>query len=197
MRPFIPAAASLALLLAACVNPGDPDEGRPDPELATPIEIAGVTNFAKISDGVWRGAQPTAEGFATLKAMGVKTIVNLHCFQSDRDALRGLGLQYAHLSCTALFADDDNVARFLRIATDPANRPVFVHCEHGADRTGVAIAAYRVTVQGWHMTRARRELPRFNFHEVFMPLERYLDEFDEGRIRQRMKGLEVKVETIP
>jgi tyrosine-protein phosphatase SIW14 len=197
MRPFIPAALSFALLLAACVHPGDPDPAKSDPDLASPTDIAGVTNFAKVTDGVWRGAQPTAEGFATLKAMGVKTIVNLRYLHSDRDLLRGTGLAYAHFPCTAIVPDDDVVAQFLKIATDPANRPVFVHCEHGSDRTGVAIAAFRVTVQAWSMTKARRELPRFNFHEVFVPLEHYLDNFDEGKMREKMKDLEVKVETIP
>ena len=197
MKPFLPAAASLALLLAACVNPPDPDADKPYPDLASPIEIAGVGNFAKVTEGVWRGEQPTAEGMATLKSMGVKTIVSLCALHSDRNMLRGLGLGYAHFPCTALAGDDEVVASFLKIATDPAMRPVFVHCQHGSDRTGVVIAAYRVTVQGWAMAKARRELPRFNFHKIFVPLERYLDEFDEDRIRVKMQEVEVKVETIP
>ena len=149
MKPWIPTAASFLLLLAACVNPPDPDAGRTDPALASPGNIEGVSNFAKISDGVWRGAQPTAEGMAALKRMGVKTIVNLRALHTDRDELRGLGLDYAHLPCTALVPDEEVVVKFLKIATDPERRPVFVHCQHGSDRTGVVIAAYRVVVMGW------------------------------------------------
>ncbi len=197
MRPFIPTAAALALLLAACANPEDPDINRPDPALAQPTEIAGVSNFAKVTDGVWRGAQPTAEGMATLKAMGVKTIVNLRALHSDRDELRGLGLDYVHLPCTALVPDEEIVAAFLKVATTTARRPVFVHCQHGSDRTGVVMAAFRVTVQGWPMQKARRELPRFNFHEVFVPLERYLDDFDPDRVRAAMEKADPKVEYVP
>lgn len=197
MRPFIPAALALAALLSACVNPPDPDAGRPDPSLASPTAIDGVGNFAKITDGVWRGAQPTAEGMATLKAMGVKTVVNLRALHSDRDELRGLGLDYVHLPCTAVVPDEEVVVKFLKVATDPARRPVFVHCQHGSDRTGVAIAAYRVAVQGWSMEKARRELPVFNFHEVFVPLERYLDGFDADRVRGQMENAKVEVETVP
>ncbi len=197
MRPFIPAAAALALLLAACANPEDPDIHRPNPELAHPEDIPGVANFAKVTDGVWRGAQPTAEGMATLKAMGVRTIVNLRALSSDRDELRGLGLDYVHLPSTALVPDEEVVAAFLKVATDKARRPVFVHCQHGSDRTGVAIAAYRVAVQGWSMEKARRELPRFHFHEVFVPLERYLDSFDADRVRAAMERADPEVENVP
>jgi len=197
MKPSLPAAVSLALLFSACVNRPDPDEGKPDPSLANPVEIEGVENFAQITAGVWRGAQPTAAGMAKLKAMGVKTIVNLRALHTDRDELRGLGLDYVHLPCTAAWADEEVVAQFLKIATDPARRPVFVHCQHGSDRTGVAIAAYRVAVQGWSMEKARRELPRFNFHEVFVPLERYLDEFDANRVLRKVENAKVDVVTVP
>lgn len=196
MKPLLPAAAVLALSLSACVNPPDPP-GPSEPDLASPGTLEGVENFSMITKGVWRGAQPTAEGMAKLKRMGVKTVVNLRALHTDRDELRGLGLDYAHLPCTALVPDEEVVVQFLKIATDPARRPVFVHCQHGSDRTGVVIAAYRVVVQGWSMQKARRELPRFDFHEVFVPLERYLDEFDADRVRGKMEKAKVNVVNIP
>jgi len=188
---------ALLSLLVTCVNPPDPDAGKPDPDLATPTAVPGVENFCKITDGVWRGAQPTAEGFAELKRLGVKTVVNLRALHSDRDELKGLGLNYVHLPMTALIPDDDVVAAFIKVATDPHFRPVFVHCQHGADRTGVVIAAYRVTVQGWPMKKARRELPLFGFHEVFVSLEAYLDRFDAEEIARKIPRVEVKVEMVP
>lgn len=198
MTRLLPVSLAAAVLLASCANPPDPGTGRPDPDLASPSTIAGVDNFAKVTDGVWRGAQPTAEGFATLKAMGVRTIVNLRALHSDRDLLRGLGLGYAHFPCTAVLPDEEVVLKFLRVATTPACRPVFVHCEHGADRTGVAIAAYRMAVQGWANAKAKRELPVFNFHDVFVPLERYLEGFDGDAARARVDAMPaVEIETVP
>jgi tyrosine-protein phosphatase SIW14 len=197
MKAFLPAAIALAALLAACSNPPDPDAGRTDPSLASPSTLEGVSNFAKISAGVWRGSQPTAEGMATLKHMGVRTIVNLRALHTDRDELRGLGLDYVHLPCTALVPDEDVVVKFLKVATDPARRPVFVHCQYGSDRTGVVIAAYRVAVQGWSMEQAKRELPIFDFHEVFVPLERYLEGFNADQVRQKMETAKVEFVTIP
>lgn len=189
----------LAFTVAACVTPGDPDDGRSaaDPELASPGTVDGVGNFAKISEGVWRGEQPTAEGMRTLKKMGVRTIVNLRRMHSDRDELRGCGLRYAHFGATAFDIGDEEIAQFLKVATDPAHRPVFVHCQHGADRTGAAVAAYRVVVQGWTMEKAKRELKRFGYHDVFVNIRAYLDGFDAERVRRRMSTAEAKVEEVP
>jgi hypothetical protein len=39
--------------------------------------LVGVENFAKVSRALWRGAQPTAEGFRNLEAAGANTVVSL------------------------------------------------------------------------------------------------------------------------
>ena len=41
--------------------------------------------------------------------------------------------------------------------------PFFVHCQHGSDRTGVCIAAYRIVVQGWTKQDAIREMTGGNY----------------------------------
>ncbi len=42
----------------------------------TPV-VAGVPNFHEVDANVYRGAQPSLEGFRSLAALGVKTIVDL------------------------------------------------------------------------------------------------------------------------
>lgn len=42
-----------------------------------------------------------------------------------------------------------------------ANQPVMVHCWAGADRTGYAIAAYRILRQGWTAQQALDEMSRY------------------------------------
>jgi tyrosine-protein phosphatase SIW14 len=39
-----------------------------------------------------------------------------------------------------------------------------VHCEHGEDRTGLVIAAYRVLECGWSPAAAMDEAKRFGYH---------------------------------
>src|SRR5262249_18062169 len=38
---------------------------------------------------------------------------------------------------------------FLQYVTKKENRPAYVHCEAGVGRTGMAVAIYRMAVQGW------------------------------------------------
>ncbi|MHC4325718.1 MAG: fused DSP-PTPase phosphatase/NAD kinase-like protein, partial [Planctomycetota bacterium] len=118
------------------------------------IELPGLPNFHKVSDDLYRGAQPTAEGMKQLEKLGVKTVVNLRSVHSDRDELEGTGLAYEHIKMTAWKTEDKDVVRFLKIVTDSNQTPVFVHCQHGADRTGMMNAVYRIAVQGWSKDQA-------------------------------------------
>jgi hypothetical protein len=45
----------------------------------------------------------------------------------------------------------------LALATDPAHRPVFVHCRQGRNRAGIMTAIYRVAYHGWTPQRAYAE----------------------------------------
>jgi tyrosine-protein phosphatase SIW14 len=166
--------------------------------LLTPRDdIPGVKNFAKVSEVLFRGEQPTAEGFAELKKMGVKTIVNLRSFHSDRDELTGTGLQYVHLYCKAWHAEDEDVARFLKLLKDPKNLPVFVHCQHGADRTGMMVASYRIVEQGWNPDDAARETHNFGFHKIFSEIQNYLKHFNATEMIKTVDGTAApKIEVV-
>jgi protein tyrosine phosphatase (PTP) superfamily phosphohydrolase (DUF442 family) len=161
-------------------------------------DLPGLTNFARVSDVLYRGAQPTAEGFRTLKGMGIKTVINLRSMHSDRPLLAGTGLRYLHIRAQAWHPEDEDIAQALRIIRDPTYQPVFVHCQHGADRTGVTIAAYRIVEQGWTSSMASAELPSFHFHPVWAQVITYLGRFDGAAMKQRITALApVKLEIVP
>ena len=126
-------------------------------------DIPGLGNFAQISAHLFRGEQPTKEGVAALKKMEVRTIISLRSYHSDRRVLKGSGLQYVHLRCKAWQPNDTFIAQFIKLLRESAHRPVFVHCQHGADRTGMMVAAYRIIEQGWNVADAARETHNFGF----------------------------------
>ena len=167
--------------------------------LLTPrSDVAGVGNFAKVSEALYRGQQPTPDGFKELKAMGIKTVVNLRSFHSDRDDLKGTGLRYAHIYCKAWHPEDEDLVQFLKIVQDPANQPVFVHCQHGADRTGCAVAVYRIVEEGWSIDDAVKELNNFGFHPVWTEIKEYLEHFDAEAMKPKLKDAPAaKVEVVP
>lgn len=160
-------------------------------------DLAGLSNFAEVSDDLWRGAQPTAAGFAELKRRGAKTIVDLRAEHSDRQLLAGTGLQYVEIPCLAWDPEEKNVLQFLKVVTDPRNQPVFVHCQAGADRTGMMVAAYRMTRQGWTSKEALAELPEFHFHPIFANVAVFLIKFDPAATRKKLEQTAApKIEVI-
>jgi protein tyrosine/serine phosphatase len=146
---------------------------------------------------LYRGAQPTAEGFAELKKMGIKTIVSLRSFNSDRDLLEGTGLRYIRISAKAWHPEEEDVVKFLKIVLNPANQPVFVHCQHGADRTGMMVGIYRMTQQKWAAEKVVQEMDNFGRHPIFTDIVEYLNTFDWTKVQQKVDRLkDPKVEII-
>jgi protein tyrosine phosphatase (PTP) superfamily phosphohydrolase (DUF442 family) len=187
-QPAVAAPAAPAATPAAVpAEPAASATGTRDPRWAQPVAKPGLPNLHKVSDVLYRGAQPTAEGFRELKAMGIKTVVNLRSFHSDRDELGDVGLAYEHIYMKAWHPEDKEVVLFLQIVNDPARQPVFVHCQHGADRTGTMCALYRIALQGWTRDEALKEMTEggFGFHEVWDNLPEYIGKLDLDDIKKR------------
>jgi protein tyrosine/serine phosphatase len=156
---------------------GDANTNRPT-TWATPIMVEGAPNLHKVSDALYRSAQPTEIGMQELRKMGIKTIINLRSFHSDRDEIKNVDLEYEHLYMKAWHPELKEAKRFLQVVTDPTRQPVLVHCQHGADRTGTMCAIYRIVVEGWTKEEAVREMREggYGFHEVWKNLPAWIDE---------------------
>ncbi len=154
---------------------------------AEQIQLIGVPNLHKVSDTLYRSAQPSAEGMKNLKTMGIETIVNLRSFHSDRHKIKGTGLAYEHIYMKAWHPEEEDAIRFLHIVTNPKRSPVLVHCQHGADRTGAMCAIYRVAVQGWGKEEALKEMTEggFEFHGIWQDLVRWMGALDMEGMKER------------
>lgn len=153
---------------------------------------SGLPNLYKINDALYRGGQPEKEGFAQLKAMGIKTVVNLRSLHSDRKECEKYGLGYVKITTQAWEAEEEEVLDFLKVVSDPKRHPVYVHCKHGADRTGMMCAVYRVVVQGWTKEEAIREMTKggYGFHTIWKNLVAYIRKFDAEKIKKKLKKKE-------
>ncbi len=125
---------------------------------AAPV-VDGVGNFQKVNDHVYRGAQPTWEGFSNLNKLGIKIVVDLR-EPGDRSALENkivtaAGMKYLSVPMYGMATPkNESVRKVLALLEDNSTGPVFVHCRRGADRTGAVIACYRIEHDGWKNDKA-------------------------------------------
>ncbi len=172
-------AAFFACLLAVSAMPSFADNEEQGADVANYYlrrAHATIPQFSIVSPALLRGAAPGQAGLELLKQGGVKTIIDLRGEKqelnySEEQSAKNLGLQYVRLPMRHLDPIPQSyIKRFTRIVEDPANHPVYVHCEQGKDRTGAMVALYRLKTSGWSPTQAYREMLSFDFHPLFRPL---------------------------
>jgi tyrosine-protein phosphatase SIW14 len=146
--------------------------------LASPLAaqtIPHIDNFGRVDSTYYRGAQPEGHDYADLKALGVKTVINLtsdDAEPNEKAMAENAGMKYVQIPMTTHTAPTPaQLSQFLSIVSDPANKPVYVHCVGGSHRTGVMTAAYRMTLEGWTPARAFSEMKQYKFGADFLHSE--------------------------
>ena len=153
---------------------------------AQPLEVAGVPNLHQVDEHIYRSAQPKAPGLRKLEEqLGVRTVINLRNFNSDKSEIRDTQLVLEEMNINTWDVRDEHVVRVLKILRDRSRGPFLVHCQHGADRTGLMMAMYRMVEQGWSREDALREMTRggYGFHKTWRNILRYVQRVDVEKIR--------------
>src|SRR5690242_19882183 len=104
---------------------------------AAPIALEGVPNLHQITPTLYRSEQPTALGMRNIEKLGIRTVINLRAFNDDEDEVRGTKLRTERTKILTWRIDDKHVIEVMRLLKDEANGPFLIHCQHGADRTGL------------------------------------------------------------
>jgi protein tyrosine phosphatase (PTP) superfamily phosphohydrolase (DUF442 family) len=164
---------------------------------AKPMTAEPLENCYRIDDNLYRGAQPDAGGMRKLKEMGIKTVINLRLAHDDADEIGELDLDSVRIRIDTLKPKLDALVEFLHVATDPNRQPVFVHCHRGIDRTGIAVAVYRVVVCGWTKIEALKEMFHgpFGYDHLFPNVPAFLDRLDFDDLRRRLEERNQTAET--
>jgi tyrosine-protein phosphatase SIW14 len=144
--------------------------------------IQGIKNFYQVDEHVYRGAQPTDEGFKYLAKIGVKTVIDLR--EHDQRAIAeertvtASGMQYVNIPMTGLTPPTEaEISKILALLEDDTTGPIFVHCMQGADRTGAVIAAYRIDQNDWDNARALSEAISDGMHFFQKPRKDWIRTF--------------------
>jgi len=152
------------------------------PTAALPGSAEGVGNFQKVDDHVYRGAQPTEQGFKDLATLGIKTIVDLRepgdRSRTEEKIVRAAGMEYVSVPMYGMETpSNEKVVKVLALLEDATTGPVFVHCKRGADRTGAVIACYRMEHDRWKNDQALAEAKSMGMSLFERAIQRYVREF--------------------
>jgi hypothetical protein len=72
----------------------------------------------------------------------------------------------------------DEILTFFTLLRDNPDKKIFLHCQYGADRTGVMVALYRIAVDHWTSEQAITEMKDFHYHSFMLPhLAKYVKAF--------------------
>jgi tyrosine-protein phosphatase SIW14 len=153
--------------------------------MGTRQKVKGVPNFGQVSPNLYRGGLPSPEGIKGLKKMDIDVVVDLRgrADKVEETLVTKLGMQYVSIPSHCPFPNDATWAHFLKVIRENEGKKVFVHCRLGEDRTGMAVAAYRMADEGWTAPEALGEMRAFGFstgHRAICPgMEGYVEGFPE------------------
>jgi protein tyrosine/serine phosphatase len=152
---------------------------------AEPIALEGVPNLHRISPQVYRSEQPTALGMKNLEKLGIRTVISLRYFNDDEDEVKGTSLRTERTKILTWRIGDKHVIEVMKMLKETANGPFLIHCQHGADRTGLMTAMYRILEQGWTPDDALKELTDggFGYHSMWTNIVRYVKSVDAEKLR--------------
>lgn len=162
----------VCLTLAACATPTRPsaDIARVDPHPAP------INNFQIVeAKGLYRGGQPDKESdWDYLKSIGISTVIKLNNYSSNTEARDELSAAEAHgINVIEIPMQPEDWPHNWNLWAAPANEqvndavraletrenwPVYIHCSHGKDRTGLIVAIYRVRNNNYCKDTAYNEM---------------------------------------
>ena len=178
---------SLALVLLPAPAADRPTNGiatrtAAEHSAAPHVTFEGVPNFAEVTPTLYRGARPSKQGLAKLADMKVAIVVDLRASRNEEEAstVEKLGMRYVSIPSRCPFPRDQNFVQLLQLIRDNRDKKVFVHCRLGTDRTGMAIAAYRMAEQNWSADEAMREMQAFGFNTLHRAICPGLAEYEQS-----------------
>ncbi len=165
-----------------------------------------------IDEGIYRGPRPiTPSDWNELKDRGVRTILNLEYgwYEAWRNIKYGL-LKVLRQNLESFNVDMNDetercidhgiipismrlsdfnletkheVLSCLTVMKNRAYHPIYVHCLHGVDRTGIVCAAYRIEIQNWSVDKAIEEMKQLGFHDDLY--SSWIESFEEHYASKR------------
>ncbi|WP_010089385.1 dual specificity protein phosphatase family protein [Burkholderia ubonensis] len=185
--------AVIAVTLAGLVQPvgaqPSTDVAARPLQWAQSVPDARLDNLHRITPSLYRSALLSREDVPELQKLGIRKVISFRAFHSDERILAGTQITMQSIPINTWYIRDEDMVAALRALRD-ADRdgPVLIHCQHGADRTGLVSALYRMVYQGWTREQALDELQHggYGFHAIWQNIAYYLKHVDVERLRRQV-----------
>jgi protein tyrosine phosphatase (PTP) superfamily phosphohydrolase (DUF442 family) len=156
------------------------------PAIAEKIYVPGISDFGKVNDFLYRGAQPKDDGVEELKKFGIDTIIDLRgelhgLIENERQRAESLGIRFINLPGSGWATPkDEEIVQFFALVRERPRRKIFIHCWLGGDRSGMFIAAYRIAFEGWSPEQSIQEMRSFHYLHFWHPnMARWVERFPD------------------
>lgn len=125
-----------------------------------------IGNFGQMDDRFYRGGRPKQKDFASLKALGINTVIDLtDNTPQERGYVEAAGMKYVNIAIPDKHDPSEaQIAEFLKVVNDPTTGKFYVHCAGGRHRTGVMGAIYRFNNYHWNFDQVYQEMLDFDFY---------------------------------
>ena len=140
-----------------------------------------IGEFGEVTAGaIYRGAQPSDQGLKDLAEFGIRTVLDLRgdgTAARERPIVEGLHMQFIQVPLNGLSAPtNEQIARILKII-ETAPGPIFIHCQHGQDRTGTVVACWRISHEHWANDKAMKEAKAYHINPVQVGMKRFIERY--------------------
>ena len=160
------------------------------------VAVEKESNLYRLDHNFFRSEQLLPKDYVLLKQQGIKTIINLRFFDrnDDKKAFGNTDLTLINTPLMSWSITPKDVAEVLwQIEQAQKHGPVLVHCYHGADRTGLISAVYRIIYQNWSIAEAKREMIKgpYGFHSIWQNMENFFTAQNIQDVRALLKELAI------
>ena len=150
-RAILAVACALTAVAAAAQSP------------VTKTTVPGIVNFSQVETTVACAGATTPAALVDVKKMGFKSVINLRMateagaeIDAEAAAAKAAGINFFHLPFNNAAPDPAVVDSFLKVITDKANEPAFIHCA-SANRAAMMWMVKRIAVDKWDVAKATEE----------------------------------------
>lgn len=198
---------ALGLLLPAAVaGRAQSSCGLDFPHDSNPTKVTDqdVCNFHQVDESLFRGGRPRPSAFPKLVELGIKTIINLEASESagqekvlvdelnaklpPEQRIDFISFPIGPREIERSGVSHEGMVRLFEQIRD-ARRPIFIHCYHGKDRTGMVVALYRIRRHQKTFEEAYAEAYHYLFQESDLGLRRTIDRYEVYKDLQKLPHL--------